>query len=250
MVLAVRHVLFARPDELDRRAGHLLGDQHGLADIVGAAAPAEAAAQQHLVDVALVDRQPGGLRRGGERRLAVLRAAPHLALVGRVARGGVHRLHGDVVLVGEAVGRGDLLGRPVDRGLGVAHLVADEGFAGVEAFLQHGVDGLGLDLAQLADVPVGGQRGERGARVPVGVGDHHDGVAVDRHDLLHARHLLDLGGVEALELAADHRAGAHGGDQHAGHGEVDAVELLAGDLVERVEPLDAACRRSSSPWGP
>ncbi len=34
-----------------------------------------------------------------------------------------------------------------------------------------------------------------------------------------------------------HRTGVHGRDQHAGHGEVDAVELLAGDLVDGVEPL-------------
>jgi hypothetical protein len=142
-----------------------------------------------------------------------------------------------MVLIGEAVGRLDLLGRAVDRSLGVAHLVADEGFAGVEAFLQHRRDGLGLDLAQLADIPLGRQGGERAAGVPVGVGHDDDGVAVDRHDLFHPRHLLDLGGVEALELATDHGAGADGRDQHSRHGEIDAKDLLAGDLVERVEAL-------------
>ena len=237
MVLTVRHVLFARPDELDRRARHLLGDQHGLADIIRTAAPAEATAQQQLVDVALGDRQARGFRRGGEGRLTVLRAAPDLALVGRVARRGVHRLHGDVVLVGEIVDGLDLLGRAGDRPLGIPRLVADEGLVGVEPFLQHGVDAVLLDLAQLADIPFRGQRREGGLGMPVGVGDHDDGVAVDRHDLLHTRHLLDLGGVEALQLAADHRASAHGGDQHAGHGVVHAVDLLAGDLVDRIEPL-------------
>ena len=237
MVLAVRHVLFARPHQLDRRAGHLLGHQHRLAHVVGPAAPAEAAAQHQLVDVALGHRQAAGFRRRGERRLAVLRAAPDFALVGRVERRGVHRLHGDVMLVGKAVGRLDLLGGTGDGGLGVTHLVADEGFGRVEALLEHRSDGFARNLAEVADVPFGRQRGERVAGVPVSVGHHHDGIAVDRHHLLHARHLLDLGGVEALELAADHRAGPHRGDQHAGHREVDAVDLLAGDLVERVEPL-------------
>ena len=35
MIAAVRHVLFARHRQLDRRARHLLGDQHRLPDIVG-----------------------------------------------------------------------------------------------------------------------------------------------------------------------------------------------------------------------
>ena len=34
VIAAVRHVLFARPDQLDRRARHLLGDQHGLANVI------------------------------------------------------------------------------------------------------------------------------------------------------------------------------------------------------------------------
>ena len=48
---AVQHVLFARPDQLDRRARHLLGDRDRLAHIVlDSAAPAEAAAEMDLVD--------------------------------------------------------------------------------------------------------------------------------------------------------------------------------------------------------
>ena len=53
VVAAVQHVLLARPDQLDRRARHLLGDGHRLAHPVGRAAPAEAAAEQLLVDLAL-----------------------------------------------------------------------------------------------------------------------------------------------------------------------------------------------------
>ena len=126
MVGALRHVLFARPQQLDRHAGHLLGDLHRLRDVVGAGAPAEAAAGGHHRDLDLVERQARRFDRGGEHRLGVLRRGPDLALVGRVARGGVERLHAGVVLVGIGVDRLDLLGRAGERGVDVAGLVADE----------------------------------------------------------------------------------------------------------------------------
>ena len=44
MIAAVLHVLLARPQQLDRRARHLLGDQYGLAHIVGLAAAAKSTA--------------------------------------------------------------------------------------------------------------------------------------------------------------------------------------------------------------
>ena len=81
VVAALQHVLLARPEQLDRRAGHLLGDVHRLRDVVlERAAPAEAAAEVDLVDVALVRRQAGGREQRRERGLAVLRRHPHLAL--------------------------------------------------------------------------------------------------------------------------------------------------------------------------
>ena len=42
-VKIVADVVFTRPQQLDRRSRHLLGDDDGLADIIGLAAPAEAA---------------------------------------------------------------------------------------------------------------------------------------------------------------------------------------------------------------
>ena len=180
MILAVRHVLFARPHQLDRRARHLLGDQHGLPDIVGQAAPAEAAAEHQLVDVALVGRQAGGLQRRGERRFAVLRAAPDLAFVGRVERRGVHRLHRGVVLVGIVVDRLDLLGGAGDRGLGVAVLVADEGRLRCRDLPSAFRDRRAGDLGVLAFVPDDRQRVERGLGVPPGIGDDGDGGVADR----------------------------------------------------------------------
>src|SRR5260370_31654725 len=101
------HVLFARPDELDRRARHLLGDRHRLADIIDPAPAAEAAAAYGLVHIALADRQARLLRRRRERRLPVLSGAPDLAFVRRIERGHIHRLPGGVVLVWIVVSRLD-----------------------------------------------------------------------------------------------------------------------------------------------
>lgn len=66
MIGAVQHILFARPDELDRRARQRLGDQHRLAGVIIAAAPAEAAAEMELMDFTLLRREARGLRRRGE----------------------------------------------------------------------------------------------------------------------------------------------------------------------------------------
>ena len=82
MVAAMRHILFARPDQLDRRPRHLLGDQHRLLDeVMRRGAAAKATAQVHSVHVAFADRKPG---RGGSDReggLGVLGRRPDLAPV-------------------------------------------------------------------------------------------------------------------------------------------------------------------------
>ena len=58
VIPAVRHVLFARPQQLHRCARRFLGDEDGLADIVDRSrAAAESAAQERLVELALRDRQ-------------------------------------------------------------------------------------------------------------------------------------------------------------------------------------------------
>ena len=137
VIHAVLHVLFARPQQFDRGARHLLGNRDCLPDIVGLAATAEAAAEDLLVNLAFVGRQTGCFQRCGEGGLAGLRSAPHLAFISGIERGGVQRLHGGVVLVGIVVDRLDFLGRARDRSLGVAILVADKGrLRAVESFLQ------------------------------------------------------------------------------------------------------------------
>ena len=138
MITAMRHVLFARPDQLDRCAGHLLGDQHRLRHVVmRRCAPAEAAAKMHAIDSHLVTGRPDAAAADGERGFGVLRWRPDLALVGGPQRRRIHRLHGRVILVRNAVGRLDLLGGAGERGFGVALLVADERLLGGETFLEH-----------------------------------------------------------------------------------------------------------------
>ena len=84
VIEAVLHVLFAGPQQLDRRARHLLGDQHRL-DARSRRVPRRPKPPPSitLCTSHLVGRQARRRDRGCERRLAVLRAAPHLALVGR-----------------------------------------------------------------------------------------------------------------------------------------------------------------------
>ncbi len=153
MIRAVLHVLLARPQQLDRRARHLLGDLYRLGDVVGSTPATEAGTQHDLVDLNLAGRQAGSFHRRGERRLAVLRAAPHLAFVGGVERGSVHRLYAGVVLVGIGVFSHDLLGRGGKPGLCVAVLVADEGLLGIEAFLQPFSDRFARHFGVVAFVP-------------------------------------------------------------------------------------------------
>ncbi len=153
MVRVLRHILFARPEKLDRGARHLLCDQHRLGDVIGPSAPAETAAEQELVHVALRDRQPRRLGGRGQRRFRILRARPHLTFVGRVDRGCVHRLHARMRLVRIAVDCLDLLRRAGDRCFHVALLIADESFLRIESGLEQLADRGAADLGVLALVP-------------------------------------------------------------------------------------------------
>ena len=147
-----------------------------------------------------------------------------------------------MVQVGEVVDRLDLALGAADVGLGVARLVADEGLLGVEPGLQELGDRGARHLGGLAGIPHDRQRFDRLVGMPVAVGDDGDAGIADLHHLLHAWHAGHLGGIEALDLTGGNRTVLDGGDEHAGQLEVDAVDLLAGQLVEGVEALDALAR--------
>ena len=187
--------------------------------------------------VAFFRRQAGRFQRRREGGLAILRAAPDLAFVRGVERGGVHRLHRGVVLVGVVVDRLDLPGGAGDRRLRVAVLVADIGrLRGVEALGQPFGDRFAGDFGVLAFVPDDRQRVERGLGVPPGVGDDGNRGVADLDHLLDALHARDLGFVKALQLAAEHRAVLDRGIEHARQFDVDAVDHRAGGLVGGIEP--------------
>src|SRR5262249_56157512 len=86
----------------------------------------------------------------------------------------------------------------VDRGGGIAgrRLVRLE--PGLGPFGNRGARDFGI----LAFVPGDRQRIECGLGVPPGVRYHRDTGIADLYRLLDARHLLDGGGVEALNLVA------------------------------------------------
>ena len=236
------HILLAGPDQLDRRAGHLLGDLHGLTHEVRAPATAKAAAQLGLDDVAFGGGKAGSGDHLGESSLGVLGGRPDLTLVLGPERRRVHGLHAGMVLERIGVGRLDLARRARQSGGGVALLVADEGLFSGQAFLEEFGDRGAGDIGVGAKIPFDGQGVAGLLGVPEGVRDHrHTGLA-DRNHLLDATHALDLGGVEALHLAAIDRAIAHGGDQHARQLGVDAEHVPSGDLVAGIEALGRLAR--------
>ena len=107
--------------DLDRSVD-LPGDAHGLGDVVHLQPPAEAAAEELIVDHDLVERQPGDLRGGGLGAAQDLRAGPHLAAVGADMHGAVQGLHGGVCKQWHVVDGIDCLDGGTRRGRDVALL--------------------------------------------------------------------------------------------------------------------------------
>src|SRR6266436_377164 len=191
MIPAVRHVLLARPNQLHRCAGNLLSDRHSLLHEIVGRAPAEAAAERHLVNVAFGNRQAGSFSGGGQRGLAVLRRRPYLAAIRRIYRGRVHRLHSRVILIRKGVDGLDLLHSVGDRLLGIAVLVADERLLSIKTALEQLRDGGARDFCIVALVPAYGHCIEGSLRLPPAIG--HDGNS----------RLTDLKDVPDTLLAVD-----------------------------------------------
>ena len=121
-VHVVLDVFLAGPHDL-HRAVDMLGDLDGADDAVGLQPPAEAAADQMIVDHDLVQRQAGGLRR---RRLGArdgLAADPDFAAVLADMNRAVHRLHRRVREERNLVGRLDLGGGARHRLVDIADVL-------------------------------------------------------------------------------------------------------------------------------
>ena len=91
-----------------------------------------------------------------------------------------------------------------------------------------------VGLAGLAGVPFRLEQRERFLGAPEAVGDDRDRV-VELDHLLHAAPAFDRRLVDALELAAEHRAGGDRRIDHAGNLRVDGELGGAVDLERRVE---------------
>ena len=79
------------------------------------------------------------------------------------------------------------------------------------------------------------ERGQRLARLPVGVGHYRHGF-FELHDALDARHLFRARGVDCDELAAVHRRNLDCGMQQAWQREVNAVDGAAIHSRPHVQP--------------
>ena len=238
-VEVVRHILLARPDQLHRTPGNLFRDQHGLARVVLLAAPAETTAEMQLVHLHIGQLHAGRLGRRGKRGVAILRRHPDLHLAVGELRRAVHRLHRGVGEERRGIVRLHHLRRAGECCLHIAVLLAERRLLRVEAGLQQGRDLRAVHGGAGALVPHDRQRGERGLRLVPLVGHHRDRVVVHRDDLPHARHRFDLVGIEGFQRAAEHRALRDRRVQHVGQLHVDREYLLAGQLLDRIQPLHA-----------
>ena len=197
--------------------------------------PAEAAADQMIVDDDLVQRQARGLRRrrlGARHRLA---ADPDLAAVLADMNRAVHRLHRGVREERNLVDR-------LDLGDGARHGLVD-----IADVLRHRArlerrlfeladDRVGVELGVRAVVPFDLQGREPLLRRPHMVGHDRDGV-VEPHDLAHALDGLGRRIVDALHATAEHRRLRQRRDLHARRPNVDAIDGRSVDLRRCVQPL-------------
>src|SRR5690606_12884386 len=118
-VVVVLHVVLARPGYLDR-SGDMHGQLDGFGHVVLEQAPAEAAAEQGVVDVDVAvgqGRERGRDLAGHARRLG---RAPDVTALGGDVGGAVHGLHGGVGEVRDLVHGVHGRGRARDGGLEVA----------------------------------------------------------------------------------------------------------------------------------
>ncbi len=235
-VVAAPHVVFARPDGLDRRAAagrlhHVDGLRNEVARRRGP--PAKPAAEEHRVDLHLLRFQARDLRGVGLVHGLELRARPDLAAVGRQARRAVHRLHRGVREVRYFVLRLERLRGRSHRGFSVPRRGRlDSGFPGHRAKIFAHPDAVQIRAG--AEVPIDVERVAAEFRSPEVLGDDRD-AGGDLNHGLHARDGFRTLRPEALHPAAKNGRTGHERRQHPGQPHVHAELCLAGNFRRRVE---------------
>ena len=210
--------------------------------VVAERAPAKAAAHVALGHLHLVGRDAERLRHlvaGGVCRLRALPDLGRLA-VGRHAHHRVQRLHLRVIAVVAAILGAELL-RRAGKGCVDVALLRQVGDLRLRIVMQFGVvlQRLGgIEACRRAVLPCRLDGVARRLGLLELLGDHRDAVR-QPHGRDHARHLPDVGFVEALQRAGVHRRVHRGGIDHAGQLHVDAVDRRAVGLGRGVAPRHA-----------
>ena len=219
----VHHVIFARPDGLDRHARHCFRDYRGLCNKVHFNLATETTTQIGRVNVDLLRLQAGCSRNRWRHQGLELRRRPNFRAVALDQDGRVERLHCTVGQELEFVFRFQLLGGAAQCGI---HVTTSLDFDAVfrHAVGQHLGDGVAAQGRVLGHVPLDIALGQRLFRIPVAIGNHRHAVGVsvvELNDFLRAGRGHHRGFVETCDFATDNRTHFHRSDHHAGGLNVD-----------------------------
>jgi hypothetical protein len=254
-VEVVAEIVFARPQQLDRRAVHLARDPRGFRHVVVEDAAAHAAPHAHEVDrdVALLHAER--LRDDGAPFARRLRADPDFELAVLVMGRAVLRLEGRVREERIVVRRFDRLRGARERRVGIAVVIELDRRRLRGELRRARVECLGVVGRRWPFVPRDLQLLARLRRMPPRLPDDGDATmqadadaadrirprqvrtTLDDEGVLHAGELLDLVDVRGRHLAAGDGALLVDGVEHSRQLRVDAVDRLAAHDPRHVDVL-------------
>ena len=134
-----------------------------------------------------------------------------------------------------AVTRLDRLGRPRQRRRDVALLQPHAHLMRIQPLGQRLSDAGARHPGMIALVPDDRQLGQRQLGLDELVGHHRDRIVAHGQHMPHPRHRLDRRRIEALQLAAEHRALRDRRVQHVRQLQVDRENLPPVQLVDRIQ---------------
>jgi hypothetical protein len=241
----MRHVIFARPDQLDGPSGGFRG-QHRGGNEVDIQAPSECPAQQGREYPHFFRSEPDRARRGLLRELLRLRADMDVAAVCADIRRAVHGLHRCVRQHGQLVQGAHPAVRFFERANRIAIGARGKRGATLQRAAQRGADAGIVEPGIGTGVPADLERIARLQRLPVVIRDHDDAARTIQH-LAHARHFLCRGRIECARRAAEGRTLRQRGVQHPRQLDIDAELRAAVDFRWCIEPREAASDQPEIP---